>query len=75
MKTVIIMGSTSDEPHAKKITNKYSKFDFIIATNFFAQTNNLEEILKSIKLILDKNGLLIVEVQYLYELLLQKDTT
>ena len=57
---------------AKKITNKYSKFDFIIATNFFAQTNNLEEILKSIKLILDKNGLLIVEVQYLYELLHQK---
>ena len=57
---------------AKKIANKYSKFDFIIATNFFAQTNNLKEILKSIKLILDKKGLLIVEVQYLYELLLQK---
>ena len=57
---------------AKKILNKYSKFDFIIATNFFAQTNNLKEILKSIKLILDKKGLLIVEVQYLYELLLQK---
>ena len=57
---------------AKKIANKYSKFDFIIATNFFAQTNNLREILKSIKLILDKKGLLIVEVQYLYELLLQK---
>ena len=57
---------------AKKIVNKYSKFDFIIASNFFAQTNNLKEILKSIKLILDKKGLLIVEVQYLYELLLQK---
>ena len=57
---------------AKKILNKYSKFDFIIASNFFAQTNNLKEILKSIKLILDKEGLLIVEVQYLYELLLQK---
>ena len=57
---------------AKKILNKYSKFDFIIASNFFAQTNNLKEVLKSIKLILDKKGLLIVEVQYLYELLLQK---
>ena len=57
---------------AKKILNKYSKFVFIIASNFFAQTNNLKEILKSIKLILDKKGLLIVEVQYLYELLLQK---
>ena len=57
---------------AKKILNKYSKFDFIIATNFFAQTNNLKEILKSIKLILNKEGILIVEVQYLYDLLLQK---
>ena len=63
---------TLDFELAKKIVNKYSKFDFIIASNFFAQTNNLKEILKSIKLILDKKGLLIVEVQYLYELLLQK---
>ena len=57
---------------AKKILRKYSKFDFIVATNFFAQTNNLEEILKSIKLILNKEGILIVEVQYLYDLLLQR---
>ena len=33
---------------AKKIVNKYSKFDFIVATNILAQTNNLDEILKSI---------------------------
>jgi len=57
---------------AKKITKKYSKFDFVVATNFFAQTNNLEEILNSVKLILKKEGILIVEVQYLYDLLLQK---
>ena len=57
---------------AKKITKKYSKFDFVVATNFFAQTNNLEEILNSVKLILKKEGMLIVEVQYLYDLLLQK---
>jgi SAM-dependent methyltransferase len=57
---------------AKKILKKYLKFDFIVATNFFAQTNNLEEVLKSIKLILNKEGILIVEVQYLYDLLLQK---
>ena len=31
---------------AKKILNKYSKFDFIVANNFFAQTNNLKEIIK-----------------------------
>tara|TARA_B100000131_G_scaffold319717_1_gene366193 strand:- start:586 stop:1824 length:1239 start_codon:yes stop_codon:yes gene_type:complete len=57
---------------AKKINKKYSKFDFVVATNFFAQTNNLEEILNSVKLILKKDGLLVVEVQYLYDLLLQK---
>ena len=57
---------------AKKIIRKYSKFDFIVATNFFAQTNNLNEIIKSVKLILDSKGLLIVEVQYLYDLLIQK---
>ena len=57
---------------AQKIFNKYSKFDFIVATNFFAQTNNLKEILRSVKLILNEQGVLIVEVQYLYDLLLQK---
>jgi len=29
---------------AKKIVRKYSKFDFIVATNFFAQTNNLNKL-------------------------------
>ena len=27
MKTIIIMGSTSDEPHAKKITDKLDEYD------------------------------------------------
>ena len=29
MKTVIIMGSTSDEPHAKKITDKLDEYDIV----------------------------------------------
>jgi len=57
---------------AKKILKKFSRFDFIIATNMLAQTNSLDEILKSVKLLLNKNGLLIAEVQYLYDLLEQK---
>ena len=57
---------------SKKILKKYSKFDFIVANNFFAQTNNLIEIIQSIKLILKKQGILIIEVQYLYDLLSQK---
>ena len=57
---------------AKNRIKKYSKFDFIVATNFMAQTNNLIEIIKSIKLLLNKKGLIIIEVQYLYDLLKQK---
>ena len=57
---------------AKKLLDKYLKFDFILATNILAQTNNLREILKSIKLLMDKKGILIAEVQYLYDLLEQK---
>ena len=29
MKTVLIMGSTSDEPHAKKITDKLDEYDIV----------------------------------------------
>ena len=57
---------------AKKIVSQYSKFDFIVASNLFAQTNNLKEIINSIKFILKEEGLLIVEVQYLYNLIKQK---
>jgi len=56
---------------AKKIVNKYSKFDFIIGTNILAHTNNIGGILKSIKLLLNKKGLSIIEVQYLYDLISQ----
>ena len=56
---------------AKKIVNKYSKFDFIIATNILAHTNNIGGILKSIKLLLNKKGLSIIEVQNLYDLISQ----
>mgnify|MGYP000026394017 CR=1 FL=1 len=52
--------------------NKYSKFDFIIGTNILAHTNNIGEILKSIKLLLNKKGLSIIEVQYLYDLISQR---
>ena len=57
---------------AKKILKKYSKFDFIIATNVMAHTNNLDQILRAIKLLLNQEGLLIIEVQYLYDVLSQK---
>ena len=57
---------------AKKIVNKYSKFDFIVGTNILPHTNNIGGILKSIKLLLNKKGLSIIEVQYLYDLISQR---
>ncbi len=54
---------------ANDFTKKGVKFDFIVSTNFFAHTNNLVSILKGTKKILKKNGLLIVEIQYLYKVL------
>jgi len=54
---------------AKNLYQKGNKFDFIVSTNFFAHTNNLEEVIKGTKLILKKNGTIILEIQYLYNLL------
>ena len=50
-------------------TLKNKRFDFVISTNFLAHTNNLKEILKGINLILKPNGILVVEVQYLINVL------
>ena len=54
---------------AKNLSQKKNQFDFIVSTNFFAHTNNLEEIINGTKLILKKNGIMILEIQYLYNLL------
>ncbi len=50
---------------AKKIIAKYSNFDFIVASNIFAHTNNLKEIINSVKLILKQEGLLIIETSHI----------
>ncbi len=53
---------------AKKLNNR-KKFNFVVSTNFFAHTNNLNNIIKGVNNILDEKGILIVEVQYLYNVL------
>jgi 2-polyprenyl-3-methyl-5-hydroxy-6-metoxy-1,4-benzoquinol methylase len=58
-----------DLKQAKNLSQKKNQFDFIVSTNFFAHTNNLEEIIYGTKLILKKNGIMIIEIQYLYNLL------
>jgi len=53
---------------AKLILNKYGKADAIFANNVLAHIDNMNETLKAIKLLLDKKGILVFEVQYLADL-------
>lgn len=56
-------------PFAKILQKKNKKFDFVFSTNFLAHTNHLKEILQGINLILKSDGVLVVEVQYLINVL------
>ncbi len=58
----------------KKLSNKLdNKYDLITASNVFAHVNKIKEFTNCIKEILKPNGVLIIEVQYLFRML--KDTS
>jgi SAM-dependent methyltransferase len=61
---------------ALKIKNKYGKAKLVCATNVFAHIENTHDLIKNIKLILDKKGVFISESHYLVSLIktLQYDT-
>tara|TARA_Y100000591_G_scaffold263537_1_gene236686 strand:- start:29 stop:808 length:780 start_codon:yes stop_codon:yes gene_type:complete len=52
-------------PLAKKIFHKYGKVDLIFSANTISHIPNLDEVFKSVKLILDKNGLFVFEDPYI----------
>jgi 2-polyprenyl-3-methyl-5-hydroxy-6-metoxy-1,4-benzoquinol methylase len=54
---------------ANNLKKKKLLFDFVISTNFFAHTNNLNEIIVGVKKILKNDGILIIEAQYIYKVL------
>ncbi|MBP7006513.1 MAG: class I SAM-dependent methyltransferase [Candidatus Pacebacteria bacterium] len=54
---------------AKTVLRRFDKANIITANNVLAHTDNLHEILKGTKLLLDENGVCIFEVQYLYDLI------
>ena len=54
---------------ASAILKKYGKARIITATNVLAHVDDLNGFLNAVKILLDDNGLFIVEVPYLYNLL------
>lgn len=50
---------------SKDIVEKYGKFDYIIACNCLAHIDNINEIFKNIKYVLNENGIIILEVHYI----------
>lgn len=54
---------------AKKIKEQYGSMDVVTGSNVFAHTDNIHEIIKSAKYILKDNGVFIVEVHYLSDLI------
>ncbi len=58
---------------AREILNKYGKAKIITATNVFAHVDSLNGFLDAVNILLDKRGLFIVEVPYLYDLLTKNE--
>ena len=56
---------------SKKIKNKFSKFNFIFARNVIAHVKNPNEIFKGAENLLDDNGIFVVEVPHLLNILNQ----
>ncbi len=54
---------------SKKIKKKYKKFDFIFARNVVAHLNNPNNVFKGIENLLSNDGILIVEVPHLLNIL------
>ena len=61
---------------AKNIVKKYGKASILTATNVFAHIDNLDDFMNGAKILLEKNGILIVEAPYLVNLIdnLEYDT-
>lgn len=57
---------------AKRIVKKYGKANIITATNVFAHIDDLDEVIKGIKVLLSKDGVFIMEAPYLVDFLEKK---
>ena len=70
-KIKIITGFFSEQT-SNKIKKKYHNFDAIVANNVFAHVDNLIGFSKGVKNILSKEGIFVLEVSYLIDVLKKK---
>ncbi len=56
-------------PIAKKILKENGKANLITGTNVFAHIDDLDEFVESVKILLDENGVLVIEAPYLQNMI------
>ena len=54
---------------ANKILSKYKKFDYITGSNVFAHIDDIHSVVEASKILLKKDGILVIEVHYLIDLI------
>ena len=56
-----------DNKVANQIIDKKGNADVVTANNVFAHINDIDEVIKNVKLLLKENGIFVIEVQYLVD--------
>jgi methylation protein EvaC len=64
-----VMTGFFNKENAKKLLEKKGKVDVVTGSNVFAHADDIHEIIDAAKIILDDNGVFIVEVHYLKDLM------
>lgn len=68
----VIYNDFFNEQLAKKIKKQIKKIDVIVFTNVFAHINNLKTLIKGLRLLIDKDTLIVIENHYLGSVIKRK---
>ena len=68
-KKIYLYNSFFSKKISEKILNKFNKVKVITMTNVLAHVHGVNDLIKNIKFILDKDGIFVIEVPYLFDML------
>ena len=68
-KSINIVNDYFNVKTANSILKKFDKFDYITASNVFAHIDDIHSVINASKILLKDNGVLVIEVHYLMNLL------